>query len=207
MLADKLKGAGGSPITFEFVDWAEAGNGSTTITVPAAAQAGDWAVIICFQWSNHRYDPSGWTLDAFLTNGSYGRTYNKVLDGTETSVQVYSSSYTHTNAQMAVFRPSSPISNVYVGGKQWFLRTAGNVQATIDGYDKPHICIGAACKWLSTQYSLQGSFWDDNNVTSATYSVIDLYYELQNEEDEDRQVTPTGAHTYSGHYGGMYSFD
>ena len=209
MLADKLKGAGGGPgIEFEFVDWAEAGNSSATITVPAAAQAGDWAVIICFNLYNYNYNPSGWTFDDY-EYGTYmrGRTYNKVLDGTETSVQVFSSGYVHANAQIAVFRPSSPISNVYIGGKDWVIAASTSINATVSGYDQPHICIGAACDWPTTTRTLSGTFWDDNRQSTSQYAKINLYYELQNEEDENRTMQISGSGTFSGHYGAMYSFD
>jgi hypothetical protein len=212
MLANKLKGAGGaSPITFEFVDWAQSGRDQTYISVPAAAQAGDFAVILASSLGNYiRTSISGWNTDATETTSSIrSATHSKILDGTESSVLALNG-YTHSNAVIIVFRPSSEVTNIYRSTTTW-TNDASNppaISAVVDGNPEPHILVGTSFCWLSNTPNLSGTYWTDTLLFDPGLARFDLGYELQNDYAEDRTVDSNNySNTYNQNYAGMYSFD
>jgi hypothetical protein len=211
MLADKLKGAGGAGIEFEFVDWAQSGNSQTYISVPAAAQAGDFAVILAASLgANIKTSISGWNTDATETTSSIkSATHSKILDGTESSALALNG-YVHSNAVIIVFRPSSEVTNIYRSTTTWTSESTNPsaISAVVDGNPEPHILVGASFCWLSNTPVLTGTYWTDTNLFAPAYAKFDLGYELQNDYAEDRTVDSNNySNTYNQNYAGMYSFD
>lgn len=215
MLRNSIIGAagagGGGAIAFEFVAWAQSGNSQTYISVPAAAQAGDFAVILASSLSSYvRTSISGWNTDATEISGSIrGATHSKILDGTETSVLALNG-YVHSNAVIVVFRPSAEVTNIYRGTTTWTAESSNPaaISALVGANPEPHILIGASFAWISNTPNLTGTYWTDTNLFAPSYAKFDVGYELQNDYAEDRVVDSSNyTNNYCHNYAGMYSFD
>jgi len=135
---------GGSFSSMSFVAWANT-QLSTTCTVPASAQAGDWAIYID-RARNNPTDayPSGWT-------GLYTETADpptiavsaKILESGDVSSAVTGMNGANIdNKIIAVFRPDAALSSFVAGANQDYSRSSGDPTAasiTTSGATTPAI--------------------------------------------------------------------
>ena len=195
------------PNTFKSYQFVASSNStdSATITVPAAAQSGDIAILVDSTAVGAAATPSGWTsilsldnpLETFETSISY-----KILEAGDASSSITGQTTTTYSVKiMLVFRPSSTISMVNISSLTNSGETAAvpSVQTiAVSPYGAESIVIGVIRAYQNEPF-INETTWDDSvYVSEGNGNSVKVFYEIQ-QTNTQRTITTSADY-------GSYNF-
>ena len=154
---------------------------STTITIPASAQAGDIAVLKDLSKADYTNEmpgsvvPSGWTvIDNLIYDANYVKVRQifsyKVLASNDPGSSITGMAEGTKNKLMFVFRPNVPISNLSV--EQFYSQVTDGTPTTmtITPCALPYVVIGSCASY--TQYPYFQTNWFTSSIVSQFYQKL-----------------------------------
>ena len=178
--------------------------GSATITLPSSGVVGDVAIIACTGVTGYGDTlPSGWTQITYTNRTDSYRQFQRLiykvlavedLGATVTTAPTaLAASYGQT--YLVTFTPSFPVTTVIISSVDVDQNTGSPIPTRTKNtsvYDPPNIVFTAASSYggaLGVVFG--GTFWDVNFVDNNTVVSLGVAYEVQDDANTDRDVTPT----------------